>query len=126
MGKDLKGDSDVKEAKIDAETTAIKDMWAKEIENLEAIRDQARAELKSIKKMQIISELAYRDLSLKYGQVFTAGIGAEALQGLLEEVNLEELATELEANLNNAEGQAAKKLTRRLKLIKPLDVSLVE
>ncbi len=120
LGQDLKGDADVKEAKIDAETTAIKDMWAKEIENLEAIRDQARSELKSIKKMQIISELAYRDLSLKYGQVFTAGIGAEALQGLLEEVNLEELATELEGQLKTAEGQAAKKLTRRLKLMKSL------
>ncbi len=120
MSQDIKGDSDVKAAKIDTELTAIKDMWEKEIQNLEAIRDQARSELKSIKKMQIISELAYRDLSLKYGQVFTAGIGAEALQGLLEEVNLEELAVELEANLKVAEGQNAKKLTRRLKLIKSL------
>ncbi|QQS22944.1 DNA-directed RNA polymerase subunit beta' [bacterium] len=120
LGKDIKGDDDVKAAKIDAETTAIKDMWEKEIQNLEAIRDQARSELKGIKKMQIISELAYRDLSLKYGQVFTAGIGAEALQGLLEEVNLEELSVELEGQLKTAEGQNAKKLTRRLKLIKSL------
>ena len=120
MGQEVKGDSDVKAAKIDAEATAIKDMWAKEIQNLEAIRDQARSELKSIKKMQIISELNYRDLSLKYGQVFTAGIGAEALKSLLEDVNLEELAHVLEANLKEAEGQNAKKLTRRLKLIKSL------
>ncbi len=120
LDQDVKGDPDVKGAKIDAEITAIKDMWTKEIQNLESIRDQARSELKSIKKMQIISELAYRDLSLKYGQVFTAGIGAEALQSLLEEVNLEELAQELEINLREAEGQNAKKLTRRLKLIKSL------
>jgi DNA-directed RNA polymerase subunit beta' len=120
LEQDLHGDADVKAAKIDAEITAIKDMWAKEIQNLESIRDQARSELKSIKKMQIISELTYRDLSLKYGQVFTAGIGAEALQNLLEEVNLEQLAQELETSLKEAEGQTAKKLTRRLKLVKSL------
>jgi len=120
LEQEVKGDADVKGAKIDAEVTALKDMWVKEIQNLEAIRDQARSELKSIKKMQIISELAYRDLSLKYGQVFTAGIGAEALENLLEEANLEQLAQELEINLKDAEGQTAKKLTRRLKMIKAL------
>ena len=75
-------DPDVLAAEIDAEIVRLKDLWAKELANLEDIRDQARCELKSIKKMQIISELQYRDLSLKYGPVFTAGIGAEALKGL--------------------------------------------
>ncbi len=120
MQSEGKGDPDVLAAKIDAEITNLKDIWAKEVQNLESIRDQARSELKSIKKYQIISELAYRDLSLKYGPVFTAGIGAEALKGLLEELNLEEIAAELEANLKDAEGQSAKKMQRRLKLIKSL------
>lgn len=120
MSKDLSGDKDVVAAKIDAELTKIKDLWAKEVQSLEAIRDQARNELKNIKKMQIISELEYRDLSLKYGQVFTAGIGAEALKGLLEELNLEEMAAEMEAEMKEAKGQKAKKITRRLKLIKSM------
>lgn len=120
MQKDAKGDADVVGAKIDAEIQKIKDLWQAEVNNLEAIRDQARSELKSIKKYQIISELAYRDLSLKYGPVFTAGIGAEAVKGLLEELNLEELAMDVEATLANTEGQSAKKMQRRLKLIKSL------
>jgi DNA-directed RNA polymerase subunit beta' len=113
-------DPDVMQAHIDAEITRIKDVWQKEVDGLESIRDQARSELKSIKKYSVISELEYRDLSLKYGPVFTAGIGAEALSGLLEEINLEELALELETALKNMEGQAAKKALRRLKLIKSL------
>ncbi|HEX3099413.1 MAG TPA: DNA-directed RNA polymerase subunit beta', partial [Patescibacteria group bacterium] len=117
---ELKGDADVIGAKIDAETTKIKDLWQAEVSNLEAIRDQARSELKSIKKYQIISELAYRDLSLKYGPVFTAGIGAEAVKGLLEELNLEELAQDIETQLQTTEGQSAKKMMRRLKLVKSL------
>ncbi len=120
MQSEGKGDADVLAAKIDAEITKIKDLWQAEVNNLESIRDQARSELKSIKKYLIISELAYRDLSLKYGPVFTAGIGAEAVKGLLEELNLEELAQDVEAQLANTEGQAAKKMQRRLKLIKSL------
>ena len=83
--KQGKMDKDLFEAEIDAEITRLKDAWAKENDELEDIRDQAKSELKSIKKYQVISELAYRDLSLKYGPVFSAGIGAEALKQLLEE-----------------------------------------
>ncbi len=113
-------DSDVHEAEIDAETTRLKDAWSKEVDALESIRDQARSELKSIKKFQVISELAYRDLSLKYGPVFTAGIGAEALKGLLEEINLEQLAQDLQTELPELEGQAERKVLKRLKLVRSL------
>jgi DNA-directed RNA polymerase subunit beta' len=108
------------EAAIDAEVTRLKDAWSKELDGLEDIRDQARSELKSIKKYQVISELQYRDLSLKYGPVFTAGIGAESLKGLLEEINLEDLSAELSSALPNLEGQAQKKVLKRLKLVKSL------
>ena len=118
--KSGKVDADVLQAEIDSEVTRLKDAWAKELDALESIRDQARSELKSIKKLQVISELAYRDLSLKYGPVFTAGIGAEALKGLLEEVNLEELARDMQAVLPNLEGQAERKMLKRLRLIKSL------
>ncbi|MBL8029628.1 MAG: DNA-directed RNA polymerase subunit beta' [Candidatus Doudnabacteria bacterium] len=113
-------DPDVLQAEIDAEVTRLKDAWSKELDSLEDIRDQARSELKSIKKYQVISELQYRDLSLKYGPVFTAGIGAESLKGLLEEINLEELSAELSSVLPNLEGQALRKVLKRMKLVKSL------
>ncbi len=113
-------DGDLLEAEVDAETTRLKDAWSKENDALESIRDQAKSELKSIKKYQIISELQYRDLSLKYGPVFNAGIGAEALKELLEEINLEQLSQDLQTQLPNLEGQAERKLLKRLKLVKSL------
>lgn len=113
-------DPDLAEAEMDANITRIKDVWSEELSSLESIRDQARSELKSIKKMQVISELSYRDLSLKYGPVFTAGIGAEALKALLEEVNLEQLYQDLQSQSVNLEGQAQRKALKRLKLIKSL------
>ena len=44
-----KQDADMFHAEIDAEVTRLKEIWAKEIDALESIRDQARSELKSIK-----------------------------------------------------------------------------
>ncbi len=113
-------DQDVKEAKADAEEVRVRDMWAKEIDHLESIRDLARSELKSIKKYQIISELEYRDLSLKYGPVFQAGIGAAAINQLVEEIDLEKLFTLLQEEIVTTEGVNKRKLIKRLKLVKSM------
>ena len=44
-----------------------------------------------MKKYLVLSELEYRDLSLKYGEVFEASIGAGAVRKLYEEVDLDEI-----------------------------------
>ncbi|HEV8601475.1 MAG TPA: DNA-directed RNA polymerase subunit beta', partial [Patescibacteria group bacterium] len=111
---------ELKEATEDAETLRLRDMAGKELEHLESIRELARSELKSIKKYQIISELEYRDLSLKYGPVFEAGIGASAVVQLLEEVDLEKLFQELQEEMTVAEGVNKRKLIKRVKLIKSM------
>ncbi len=118
--KDPKKDPEIMAATIDAEVTRLNEARNKEAQNLEAIRDMARGELKSIKKSQIISELEYRDLSMKYGPVFEAGIGAEGVKGMLEEINMEELARSLDEELQNAEGMARRKVLKRLKLVKSM------
>ncbi len=118
--KEPKKDQDLVQAGIDAEVTRLQEAWKKEQENLENIKDQARSELRGIKKMQIISELEYRDLSLKYGPVFEASIGAEGVKGLLEDVNMEELAREMDGELVDTEGMARRKLLKRLKLVKSM------
>src|SRR3989338_1867726 len=55
-----------------------------EEETLKEIRDREKNNLKALRRYQIISELDFRDLSIKYGEVFEAGIGAEAIRRLLE------------------------------------------
>ncbi|MDP3740989.1 MAG: DNA-directed RNA polymerase subunit beta' [bacterium] len=91
-----------------------------EMSSLEKIRDLARSELKGLKKMQVISELEYRDLSLKYGPVFKAGIGSEAISHLVSEIDLEKLIGELENELMQTDGAAKRKAIKRLKLAKSL------
>jgi len=113
-------DKDLAEATDDAETMRVREMWSKEVEHLESIRDLARQELKSIKKYEVISELEYRDLSLKYGPVFEASIGAAAIQALLEEIDLEKVFNELQEEIAVAEGMNKRKLIKRLKLIRSM------
>ena len=56
---------------------------ASEEETLKELKDREKNNLKNMQKYQIISELDFRDLSAKYGEVFEAGIGAETLTKLL-------------------------------------------
>lgn len=89
----------------------------KQIEELEHYRATARDELNQIAPLEIISESKYRDFSLKYGEVFTAGIGAEAIKTLLEQIDLDKLVASLREEVEGAQGVKRKKSIKRLKLI---------
>ena len=86
---------------------------------LKEYKDLEKNNLRNIRKYQILSELDFRDLSLKYGEVFEAGIGAEAVKNLLAELNLEETAQHIEIELKTIDNpNIRKKMTRRLKLLR--------
>lgn len=90
-----------------------------EEESLKELKDRERNNLKNLLKYQIVSELDFRDLSLKYGEVFEAGIGAEAIKRLLEEINFEDLIPEIESEIKSESNPLEqKKLSRRLRFIK--------
>lgn len=111
-------DPDVFTASVETELLRLAENQEHEIASLEKIRDLARSELKNLKKMQVISELEYRDLSLKYGPVFKASVGAEAIWQLVREIDLERQIRELEGELVGTEGVARRKIIKRLKLAK--------
>ncbi|HLC44906.1 MAG TPA: DNA-directed RNA polymerase subunit beta' [Patescibacteria group bacterium] len=116
-------DPEVIAAQIDTELNRLRDNQTEEVSRLEKIRDLARSEIKSIKKYQIISELTYRDYSLKYGPVFQAGIGAEALYNLIKQIDLEELLQQLQDEVATAEGNTKRKLLKRIKLAQGMIVN---
>lgn len=90
-----------------------------EEESLKELKDREKNNLKNMQKYQIISELDFRDLSAKYGEVFEAGIGAEAVRKLLEELDMGEMLVELEGEAKNESNPLeTRKISRRLKYIK--------
>ena len=89
-------------------------------ERLERSFNEEKKSLEGIEKLEIISEIAFRELSLKYGHVFQAGIGAEAIYKILKEIDLEKLAKQLEEKAKNTYSQEKKKIRKRLNLIRSM------
>jgi len=87
------------------------------IEELTETHDQAKKDLQSLEMGQVLTELDYRDLSMKFGHVFQAGTGAEALRNIVEDMDLESEITRLDELLENATGQKKAKLMKRVKLL---------
>jgi len=90
---------------------------AKDLADLETNYLTAKNELESLAKNQLLPEGTYRELNIKYGNVFKAGIGAEAIRALLEEVELDKLAEELREEAATTAGQRKRKALKRLKAV---------
>jgi DNA-directed RNA polymerase subunit beta' len=75
--------------------------------------------LSALKKGQLLSEEEYLQAQDDYGEdSFVAGIGAEAVRTLLEELNLEELRDQLRVEIAEATTELKpKKLAKRLKVV---------
>ena len=86
------------------------------ISELEEFLKTAKSELLSIQKNMILSELKYREYSMKFGGVFKAEIGAEAIFNLLKEIDLKDMESKVRAEAQEATGQKKKKALKRLKV----------
>ncbi|MBQ2613994.1 MAG: DNA-directed RNA polymerase subunit beta' [Clostridia bacterium] len=71
----------------------------------------------SLMKNQILSEKEYRENYEKYGDMFRAGMGAEAILEMLRDIDLEALYQELKADLEGAKGQKKIRTVRRLEVV---------
>lgn len=87
------------------------------LDELRSARDRAKQELAGVQFMRVISENEYRNLSLKYGQCFSAGTGAETVRQLCEKVDLEKTIEELKKRLEAASPEEKRKIYIRLKLL---------
>lgn len=75
-------------------------------------------DLRGLKVMQFLNEAQYRDLYEKYGHLFRASMGAEALYDIVKSLDLSALAKELRAEIKKTRSkQRRKKATKRLKVV---------
>ncbi len=89
----------------------------KESEALKAAKNRALDEIKKLHKNQVLSELTYRDMSMKYGHIFEAGIGAEALRDIVKEVDLSKAVKNLEEKAKKISPSQRRKVLRQLRLV---------
>ena len=75
-------------------------------------------------KKQILTEKEYQDARERYEDGFKAGMGAESIKVLLEEIDVEALANELKAELKDLpQGQKRIKLLKRLEIVEAFRTS---
>ncbi len=108
------------EDEINTEIDSLLKVKEEKLKNLQNAFDQAQKELKELKPLLIISENSYQNLSLKYGHIFEAGIGAESIRKLLEKIDLDKTISRLEDELTEAIESKRDKLIRRLRIFKNL------
>ena len=70
-----------------------------------------------LEKCQILTEKEYRDMREKYEDDFDAGMGAEAIKKLLQQIDCEQLSAQLREELAKASGQKKAKLVKRLEVV---------
>ncbi len=133
------------EGEVKRDTGRLKDKFAdnpKALKEEEERIEQASAErlaeleeefisvdrdLKDMKVMKVIPEVTYHEWSVKFGHIFDAGIGADAVLRLLERVNIDETILLLNAELEETRSKTKRdRIMRRLKLFHSLQKTNVK
>ncbi len=109
------------QAKREAQVAQLEEEGVIQLDELADSYDRAKADLKTIRTNRVISELEYRELSMKFGHVFTAGIGAEAIREIIEKMDLKVFIKEQEEELKNTTEMKQKKIFKRIKLAASLE-----
>ncbi|SHI72288.1 DNA-directed RNA polymerase subunit beta' [Pseudobutyrivibrio xylanivorans] len=66
---------------------------------------------------QVLTEAEYQEAREQYGNGFRVGMGAEAIQELLRDIDLDEEATKLQIELDSATGQKRSRIIKRLEVV---------
>ncbi len=113
MGR-VKADADMQ---MEALRSQLEDQTAASSNQSSRMRD----ELLELRPFTFISEIRYRELKQRWGQVFRADMGAEAFYDVLERLDLDKLAEELWKEVRTTKSkQKRKKATTRLKVVEAL------
>ncbi len=84
------------------------------------LRDELSAEIEQLKDMhvkELLAENQYTELKQKYGDVFEAGMGAEAILRITKNIHLDEMRHALIQETFSASGQRRKKASKQLQVV---------
>jgi DNA-directed RNA polymerase subunit beta' len=105
-------------ATADEKMEGLRNQLEDQTSNSQDATSRQRDELMELRPFTFLSEVRFRELKQRWGQVFRADMGAEAFYDILRRVDLEKLSEELwhEARTSKSK-QKRKKATTRLKVV---------
>ncbi len=87
---------------------------------LQTAKEKARGEVLGLDILKTLSEVDYHNLSLKYGEIFEAGTGAEVLRKIFEEIDLAKTIDPLKKEAKEASSLNQRKILRRLQFLREM------
>jgi DNA-directed RNA polymerase subunit beta' len=91
---------------LEEENTPLRERLLTEIEQLRELEPQ-----------KLLSENEYRERAQKWGNIFSAGMGAEAILQVIKSIDLNKLRIELLEETHSTSGQRRKKASKRLQVV---------
>ncbi len=73
--------------------------------------------IKGLYVRQLLTENQYHDYKSKYGSIFEAGMGAEAILQIMKGINLDEIRNKLLLETQSTSGQRRKKASKQLRVV---------
>ena len=95
----------------------IKDSLKATKQKLEEEIQKKIDDLEDLRLLQLLPESRFRELRDRYGEVFSANMGAEAVVEILRFIDLEALREKLQLEVTSTSGQRHKKAVKRLRVV---------
>jgi DNA-directed RNA polymerase subunit beta' len=104
----------------------VNQLRASFIEKKERLEEELKVsieEIESLQPLKLLNEEEYRKLKDKYGAIFEAGMGAEAILQILKQINMDALHQELREQIHSTSGGYRKRVSQRLQLVEAFKLS---
>lgn len=105
------------DVKLKEKILQLRNQYAKKFEDQEKQYKLLQKKIESVELYSVISENEYISLVNYLDKFCDLEIGAEALKGILENLDLNKLSKQLREELDNSKGQKAQKLAKRLRVV---------
>ena len=120
-------DSD-RQTTLEAKVETMKEATVEEVNQLrrdlveenEEAGDQTTSEVERVRNLRVqklLTDTEYRDLKQKYGNIFEAGMGADAILKIVKAINLDKLRIEMIQGGHSPSGQRRRKASKRLQVV---------
>ena len=120
-GKQAEAESQIKEMEEKGASVEEINLVRRNLTDVKSKADEEATKnlelLRRIEKCEILTESEYQDAWVKFGPMFEAGMGAEAILNIVKGVNLDELRSQLIQEVQSTSGQRRKKASKQLRLI---------
>jgi DNA-directed RNA polymerase subunit beta' len=103
------------DSEFKAKVKSLKDEKTKE--HVKEMLLNAKRDIESIQEGRVLDEVEYYNFGMKYGTMFEAGIGAEAIHNIFKKIDLHKLLADLNSQLEKANSLDIVKINKRISLV---------